>query len=194
MGEPDGGDDLLTQLKETGNPGSNTLMPAVYGELRRLAHHYLRQERPGHTLQATALVHEVYLRLIPQDQATWGDRTRFVGIAARLMRQVLVDYARGRHREKRGGHQQRVTLDEAVAIVDPAECEHWIDLDGALDRLAALDSRQAHVVELRYFGGLTVEETAEVLGISAKTVKRDWSIARAWLRRELSPPPRTDSR
>jgi RNA polymerase sigma factor (TIGR02999 family) len=167
--------------------GAEELLPLVYGELRRLAHHYLRRERSGHTLQATALVHEVYLRLAPHGVASWDDRTRFVGVAAHLMRQVLVEYARGRRREKRGGKdQRRVPLEEAVAVIDPAECDRWEALDEALERLARLSSRQAQIVELRYFGGLTVDEAADALRISPKTVKRDWSVARAWLRRELS--------
>ena len=166
---------------------ADKFLPVVYTELRRLAHHYLRQERTGHTLQATALVHEVYLRLAPQGGDQWDDRSRFVGIAAHLMRQVLVEYARGRRREKRGGKdQRRVPLDEAVALIDPSECDRWEALDEALERLARLSARQAQIVELRYFGGLTVDEVAAALRISPKTVKRDWSIARAWLRRELT--------
>jgi len=166
---------------------ADKFLPVVYAELRRLAHHYLRQERTGHTLQATALVHEVYLRLAPQGGDDWDDRARFVGIAAHLMRQVLVEYARGRRREKRGGKdQRRVPLDEAVALIDPSECDRWESLDEALERLARLSARQAQIVELRYFGGLTVDEVAGALRISPKTVKRDWSIARAWLRRELT--------
>ena len=166
---------------------ADKFLPVVYAELRRLAHHYLRQERTGHTLQATALVHEVYLRLAPRGGDDWDDRARFVGIAAHLMRQVLVEYARGRRREKRGGKdQRRVPLDEAVALIDPSECDRWESLDEALERLARLSARQAQIVELRYFGGLTVDEVADALRISPKTVKRDWSIARAWLRRELT--------
>jgi RNA polymerase sigma-70 factor, ECF subfamily len=166
---------------------ADKFLPVVYAELRRLAHHYLRQERTGHTLQATALVHEVYLRLAPRGGDHWDDRSRFVGIAAHLMRQVLVEYARGRHREKRGGKdQRRVPLDEAVALIDPSECDRWEALDEALERLARLSARQAQIVELRYFGGLTVDEVADALRVSPKTVKRDWSIARAWLRRELT--------
>jgi RNA polymerase sigma factor (TIGR02999 family) len=162
------------------------LVPLVYAELRRLAHHYLRQERSGHTLQATALVHEVYLRLAPQGSAGWEDRGHFVGVAARVMRQILVEYARGRRRHKRGGaDQRRVPLEDTIAIIDPDQCDVWEALDEALDRLAHLSPRQAHIVELRYFGGFTVEESAAALRISPKTVKRDWSVARAWLRREL---------
>jgi RNA polymerase sigma-70 factor, ECF subfamily len=153
--------------------------------LRRLAHAYLRGERNGHTLQTTALVHEAYLRLVRQDPATFDERSRFIGTAAHLMRQILVDYARARHRLKRGGDDVRVPLDEWVAIVDPARADQWEVLDAALDRLATLSARQARIVELRYFGGLTVEEAASVLDVSPKTVKRDWAAARAWLRREL---------
>jgi RNA polymerase sigma factor (TIGR02999 family) len=169
-------------------PGADALMAAVYHELRHLAHHYLRRERSGHTLQATALVHEVYLRLMPAQQVNSQDRGSFVAVAAHLMRQILVDYARGRKRSKRGGDQTRVPLGEDVAMIDLADLHRWEELDGALDRLGCLDPRQSQIVELRYFGGLTVEETAQVLGVSPKTVKRDWSLARAWLRRELNGP------
>jgi RNA polymerase sigma factor (TIGR02999 family) len=172
---------VLSQLRA---PGSATLFPLLYAELRRLAGRYLGRERPGHTLQATALVHEVYLRLVPQADATWEDRGRFVGIAAHIMRRILVEHARSRRRLKRGGDAQRLPLEQDVAAVD-ADADRWEDLDRALDRLATLDPRQAKVVELRYFGGMTVEEAARVLGVSEKTVKRDWSVARAWLRREL---------
>lgn len=169
-----------------------SLVPVVYNELRRLAHSYLRGERPGHTLQATALVHEAYLRLLTQQPATWNDRSRFVGTAAHLMRQILVEYARGRSREKRGGKDlQRVPLDDSMAVIDPAAADRWAALDAALDRLATLSPRQTQIVELRYFGGLTIEETAALLQLSEKTVKRDWTAARAWLRRELGEPSNT---
>jgi RNA polymerase sigma factor (TIGR02999 family) len=176
--------DLLAELRDEDASTQALLTPLVYAELRRLASHYLSRERRGHTLQATALVHEVFLRLIPQPDATWDDRGRFIGIAAHVMRQVLVEYARGRNRLKRGGDYERVPLDGVAGRID-ADFARWEDLDRALDRLAELDPRQAKVVELRYFGGMTVEEAAQVLGVSPKTVKRDWSIARAWLRREL---------
>jgi RNA polymerase sigma factor (TIGR02999 family) len=174
----------LVGLREANGLANRTLFPLVYAELRRLAHHYISRERPGHTLQATALVHEVYLRLMPQDKATWDDRNRFVAIAAHVMREILVEYARSRRRLKRGGDLARIPLDDQMASSDD-EASRWEDLDRALDRLATLDPRQAKVVELRYFGGMTVEEAARVLGVSPKTVKRDWSVARAWLRREL---------
>jgi|SoiMethySBSTD1v2_1073268.scaffolds.fasta_scaffold17012_3 RNA polymerase sigma-70 factor (ECF subfamily) len=165
---------------------ADSLALAAYHELRRLAHAYLRGERSGHTLQTTALVHEAYLRLVRQDPATFDERARFIGTAAHVMRHILVDYARARKRRKRGGDDFRVPLDESVAIVDPAQADQWEALDGALDRLATLSARQAKIVELRYFGGLTVEEAASVLNVSPKTVKRDWAAARAWLRRELT--------
>lgn len=166
-------------------PGQDSaLFPLVYAELRRLAHRYLSRERSGHTLQATALVHEVYLRLVPQHHSLWADRARFVGIAAHVMREILVEHARARHRLKRGGERARVPLGDDMRSVD-ADADRWEDLDRALDRLAQMDPRQAQVVELRYFGGMTVEEAAQVLGVSPKTVKRDWTVARAWLRREL---------
>jgi RNA polymerase sigma factor (TIGR02999 family) len=183
MSGSNGGRTLLAELREE-NASNLTLFPLVYAELRRLAHHYLARERSGHTLQATALVHEVYLRLIPQDEATWEDRGKFIAIAAHVMREILVDYARSRNRLKRGGEHQRVALPDDLATID-GDLGRWEDLDRALDRLAQLDPRQAKVVELRYIGGLTVEEAAQVLGVSPKTVKRDWSVARAWLRREL---------
>jgi RNA polymerase sigma factor (TIGR02999 family) len=171
-------------LAELRAAASTTSFPLLYGELRRVAHRYLARERPGHTLQATALVHEVYLRLVPQSEVSWEDRGKFVGIAAHVMRQILVEHARSRRRLKRGGEAHHVPLEQDVAVVG-ADADRWEDLDAALDRLAALDPRQAKVVELRYFGGMTVEEAARVLGVSEKTVKRDWSVARAWLRREL---------
>lgn len=185
MSEVGPGRDLLAALRKEDSSRASMLVPVVYAELRKLAHHYLSYERPGHTLQATALVHELYLRLIPQAEANWEDRGKFIGIAAHVMRQILVEHARGRGRRKRGGDQQRVPLEDSVAVITPEESDRWEDLDRALNRLADLDPRQAQIVELRYFGGLTVDEAADVLGVSTKTVKRDWSIARAWLRREL---------
>jgi RNA polymerase sigma factor (TIGR02999 family) len=175
---------VLAETREADAPTDAALFPVVYAELRRLAHRYLSGERPGHTLQATALVHEVYLRLIPQGVATWEDRRQVVGIAAHVMREILVEHARSRNRQKRGGEYERIPLDDHAGRID-ADFLRWEDLDRALDRLATLDPRQAKVIELRYFGGLTVEEAADVLSISAKTVKRDWAVARAWLRREL---------
>jgi len=163
----------------------NKLMPLVYAELRRLAHHYMSQEGAGHTLQTTALVNEAYLRLVNQKQAAWQNRAQFIGIAAQLMRRVLIDDARSHASAKRGGGIRPVELDEAAAL-SPTQAESVLAVDEALEHLAGLDPRKARIVELRYFGGLTVDETAEVLKISSVTVMRDWSFAKAWLHRELS--------
>ena len=162
----------------------DALLPVVYEELRRLAVAYLRRERPGQTLQPTALVHEAYLRLLKDRPDRWQNRAHFCAIAAHSMRQILIERARARGAQKRGGAQPRVTLDEAIV----AGAERSIDLlalDEALDRLEQLDPDQARLVELRFFGGLTVEETAEAMDISPATVKRHWAVARAWLAREL---------
>ena len=167
-------------------------MPQVYDELRRLAANYLRHERPGQTLQATALVHEAFLRLSKEKNQPWKNRTHFLAIAALSMRQILVQRARARHAEKRGGeHAERITLDESVMAdrCGRSASRGGVDvlaLDAALEKLAALDPQQAKIVELRYFGGLTVEEAAEALDISPATVKRHWTIARAWLKKELT--------
>ena len=164
------------------------LMPVVYDELRRLAASYLRRERPGQTVQATALVHEAYVRLAAEKAHRWQNRTHFLAIAALSMRQILVQRARARHAAKRGGDPERITLDEGLFAAD-ADRSGQVDvlsLDAALDRLATLDPDQARIVELRYFGGLTVEETAEAMGVSPATVKRHWTLARAWLKRELA--------
>lgn len=160
-------------------------MPLVYQELRRLASYHLNRESSSHTLQPTALVNEAYLRLVKQDQATWNDRSHFFAIAARMMRRILVDHARGHLAAKRGAGAAKLTLDEAVNVGQRSDAE-LIEVDQALERLAALDAQQAQVVELRFFAGLSVEEAADVLGISPATVKRDWASARAWLHRELS--------
>ena len=166
------------------------LMPQVYAELRRLAANYLRHERPGQTLQATALVHEAFLRLSKEKNQPWKNRTHFLAIAALSMRQILVQRARARHAEKRGGeHAERITLDESVIADHTPDGPGGVDvlaLDAALEKLAALDPQQAKIVELRYFGGLTVEEAAEALDISPATVKRHWTLARAFLKKELS--------
>jgi len=162
-------------------------MPLVYDELRRLADHYLRRERSDHTLQSTALVHEAYLRLAGQHPPEWQNRAHFFGIAAHVMRQILVEYARGRSAEKRGGNAITLTLDEAVAL--PRQMQTDIDvvaLDRALNELSALDAQQGKIVELRFFAGLTIEDTSEVMGISPATVKRDWVTARAWLFRSMT--------
>ena len=174
-------------------PGSSTegervpaeLTPVLYSELRRLAAHYLRRERPYHTLQTTALVHEAYLRLITQKEVQWENRAQFLGIAARLMRRILVDYSRTHHAAKRGKGVTRVFLDEA-SIVAKERTSDVLVVDAALIKLAQIDEEQARLVELRFFGGLTIEEAADVLGTSTATVKRSWNVAKAWLARELS--------
>jgi RNA polymerase sigma factor (TIGR02999 family) len=160
------------------------LMPLVYEELRQLAHQYLQRERPDHTLQATGLVHEAYLRLVDQSTTTWQNRAHFFGVAARLMRRILVDYARSHRAAKRGGNWDKLAFDEALAPSDERSVD-LIALDDALKDLGALDSRQSQIVELRFFGGLTVEEVGEVLEVSPRTVKREWRMAKAWLRREI---------
>jgi RNA polymerase sigma factor (TIGR02999 family) len=162
------------------------LVPAVYDELHRQAERYLRSERPGHTLQTTGLVHEAYLRLVDQRQADWKNRAQFFGVAAQMMRRVLIDHARSKQAAKRGGPGIHVTLDDDMAAAEERSIE-LIDLDEALTRLAAFDAQQSRIVELRYFTGLGIEETAQVLGISPASVKREWTMARAWLRRELAP-------
>ena len=187
MGSPPGEvTNLLIQLRHGNRDAESRLMPLVYTELRRLAGRYMRGERPGHTLQATALVHEAYLRLVGQKDVDWQNRAHFFGVAANLMRRILVDHARTKLAKKRGGDDQRVSLDEAMLVQSKAHPQ-LLALDEALDRLAKRDPRQARVVDLRYFGGLNDEETAEVLGISVRTVKRDWNVARAWLYQQLNP-------
>jgi RNA polymerase sigma factor (TIGR02999 family) len=160
------------------------LTPIVYEELRRLAKRYLRQERPGHTLQSTALVHEAYLKLVGQHSIQWQNRAQFFGVAAQLIRRILVDYARTRHAAKRGANAPRLSLDEAIATPGERDLD-LVALDDALDGLAQLDPRQSRLVELRFFGGLTMEEAAEVLNMSLATAKRDWTAAKAWLFREV---------
>ena len=164
-------------------------MPQVYDELRRLAANYLRRERPGQTLQATALVHEAFLRLSKEKNQPWKNRTHFLAIAALSMRQILVQRARARDAEKRGGGAEKISLDESVMADHTPATTGGVDvlaLDAALEKLAALDPQQAKIVELRYFGGMTVEEVAESLDISPATVKRHWTVARAWLHKELT--------
>jgi RNA polymerase sigma factor (TIGR02999 family) len=161
------------------------LTPLVYGELRRLASRYLRKERPDHTLQSTALVHEAYLRLIDQKNVKWQNRAHFFGVAAQMIRRILVDHARGKHAAKRGAAAPKLSLDEAIAVPERRDFD-LVALDDALNGLAKIDAQQARIVELRFFTGLTVEETAEVLGISPATVKRDWVTAKAWLYRDIS--------
>ena len=178
----------VTMLLRDASGGSQSalekLIPVVYEELRRLAAYYLRQERADHTLQATALVHEAYLRLVDQRNADWKNRNHFFGVAAHLMRRVLLIHARDHRAAKRGGSMQKISLED-TAIFSSAQADDFVYLDELLNRLSALDGRQEKVVELRFFGGLSIEETADLLGIAPATVKRDWVMAKAWLAREM---------
>jgi RNA polymerase sigma factor (TIGR02999 family) len=164
---------------------TDQLMPLVYEELRRLARSYLKRERPGHTLQGTALVHEAYLRLIDQKQVKWQNRAHFFAMASQMIRRVLVDYARGQKSAKRGAGAPRLSLDEALGISGTTDLD-LVALDDALNGLAKLDPAQSRIVDLRFFGGLSIEETSEVVGLSVATVNREWSVARAWLFRQVS--------
>ena len=180
----------ITQLLQDwshGDPAAlERLMPLVYDELHRQAARYLRKERQGHTLQTTALIHEAYLKLLGQHQVEWQNRAHFFAIAATAMRRILVDHARERQREKRGGQAENLTLEAASQISTGEKSVDLIALDEALNRLAKLSARQARVVELRYFSGLSNDETAEVLSVSTATVRNDWNIARAWLKQEMT--------
>jgi len=170
---------------EKGDPAAaERLLPLVYEEIRRLAGRFMRRERGDHTLQPTALVHEAYLKLVDQDRVAWRNRAHFVGVAAQAMRRVLVDHARRRGREKRGGDRRRIPL-EGIADLSPEAAGALEEVDAALERLARLDPRQARIVELRFFGGLDVQEIADALEVSKRTVEADWTMARAWLSREL---------
>lgn len=174
---------------KSGPPASaEELLPLVYDELRQRAELYMRWERPGHTLRPTALVHEAYLKLVDQSRVNWRGRTHFFAVGANAMRRLLIDHARGRRREKRGGGWQRITLAESLpASRDPnLDLDQLLSLNSALEKLARLDERQARVVELRFFAGLKVDEVAHLLGVSQRTVEGDWMHARAWLKRELS--------
>ena len=175
---------LLVDWSHGDRAAFEKLIPLVYAELRYLAHRYMEGQRPNHTLQTTALVNEAYLRLADQSQPNFTNRSHFFAVAAKAMRQILVDYAKAQQRQKRGGGATKVELDEA-ALISPEQTKAILDVNEALDRLAMLDSRKAHIVELRYFGGLNQDEIAEVLKISTVTVRRDWVFARAWLYTEL---------
>jgi RNA polymerase sigma factor (TIGR02999 family) len=176
---------LLSRWREGDSQALEQLMPLVYDELRRLARYYLSRERSDHTLQSTALVHEAYLRLAGSNAPDWQNRAHFFGVAAHIMRQILVEHARGRGAAKRGGGAYRLELDEAIASPQEIDVD-LVALDNALQKLSEIDSQQGRIVELRFFGGLTIEDTSEVLGISPATVKRDWVTARAWLHREIA--------
>jgi len=176
---------LLVAWSDGDQAALEKLVPLVYEELHRLAHRYISRERPGYTLQTTALAHEAYLRLVNVKNVRWQNRAHFFAVAAQSMRRILVDLARARHNVKRGRGAQQVSLDEAL-VVSPERGADLLALDEALSRLATLNPRQSQVVELRYFGGLTEDEVAEVLTVSPRTVRSDWSLARVWLYRELS--------
>lgn len=182
---PKGVTELLVDWSKGDQKALDELIPLVYGELRRLASRYLRRERPDHTLQTTALVHEAYLRLVDQRDANWRNRAQFFGVAAQLMRRILVDYARNHGASKRGGDYRRIPFDEAIISAEEKDAS-LLAVDEALNVLALIDPQQSRVIELRIFGGLTVEEVAESLGISPRTVKREWSVAKAWLHRQIS--------
>jgi len=175
---------LLGEVARGDQQAISKLVPLVYRELRLLAGRYMNRERTSHTLQATALVHEAYVKLVQNPPVEWQNRAHFFGIAAQVMRQILIDYARGHCREKRGEGQQLVPLEDAL-VFSPEKSPEYLRIDESLQRLTKLDPRQGRIVELRFFGGLTVEETAAVLGISPKTVKREWSMAKAWLHGDL---------
>ena len=194
MGVPSPGDvtRLLIDWSDGNRAAVDQLMPLVYGELHRLAASYMRRERAGHTLQPTALVNEAYFRLVDQERIQWKSRAQFFGIAAQAMRRILVDHARGRQSAKRQGREQQVSLDD-VNLPAGGRTADLVALDDALTGLARFDSRLGRVVELRVFGGLTIEETAAVLGVSGSTVINDYRIARAWLYRELRPEEGADS-
>ena len=183
---------LLADVQNGRPDAASQLIPLVYDELRRLARRQMRRERSDHTLQPTALVHEAYFRLVNQPERTWQTRTHFIRIAAQVMRRMLIDHARARLTAKREGGLQRVPLEEPLLFTEE-QSDELLALNEALERLAQLDARQSRVVELRFFGGLTVEETAEALAISPKTVKRDWCVARAWLHREVMKGCRDDA-
>jgi RNA polymerase sigma-70 factor (ECF subfamily) len=177
---------LLVEWRNGDEEALNTLFPLVYRELRRQARRYLRRERIGHTLQTTALIHEAYMRLVDQRSVRWQNRTHFFAVAAQLMRRILVDHARGHRRVKRGGSAARVPLEDALVVAADQLNIDVLALDYALTKLAAMEPRQSHVVELRFFSGLSIEETAAALHVSPATVKNDWNIAKAWLRREMA--------
>jgi RNA polymerase sigma factor (TIGR02999 family) len=177
--------ELLVAWSNGDHEALNNLIPLVYDELHRVARRYLRRERPDHTLQTTALVHEAYLRLVDENSEDRKNRAQFFAVASQLMRHILVDYSRSHNAAKRGGNCAKVSFDEEM-LVSEGKCPDLMALDEALNSLALIDPEQSRVVELRVFGGLTVEETAEVLGVSQRTVKREWSMAKAWLHRQLS--------
>lgn len=193
MNEPgdrrtEGVTELLLELRDGRHDAMDRLFPIIYDELHRIAHAQLRRERDDHTLNATALVHEAYMKLVDITRVEWRDRAHFLSMAARAMRRILIDYARQHGRQRRGGGVQPVTLDEALVAADQ-QADTLLAIDAALERLGELNERLVRLVECRFFGGLTEEETAEALGVNVRTVRRDWVKARGWLERELSSSP-----
>ncbi len=190
MNQPESKASKITQMLREWSDGKqealDKLLPLVYKELHRQAARFLRKERPGHTLQTTALINEAYLKLVDRRDVEWESRTHFFAVAAQAMRRILVDYAKAKHREKRGGDNIKLSLDEVMLVAAEEKGVDLIALDEALDKLAKLDEQQARIVELKYFSGLSLEETADALHVSRATVARDWEAARAWLHRELS--------
>lgn len=182
---PQGVTELLVAWSNGDKNARDQLMTIVYQELHRLAHHYMKRESPGHTLQTSALVNEAFVRLVDQRNVQWQNRAHFFGIAAQMMRRILVDYARQRRYAKRGGGAPRMALDDALIISEERSAE-VIELHEALEKLVEFDPRKSQIVELRFFGGLSIEETADVLAVSPGTVMRDWTLAKAWLRREMT--------
>ncbi len=176
---------LLNQINNGDSAAPEELLPLVYDELRKLASGYLKNERPDHTLQATALVHEAYLRLVDWEKVSWQNRSHFFAVSAQVMRHILVDHARKKKAEIHGGNLQKLALDEAISFSNSREVD-LVDLDDALQDLEKLDERQSKIVELRFFAGLSIEETAHALGVSTMTVSLDWNFAKAWLYRRLS--------
>lgn len=178
--------EMLIELTEGNKDVVNHILPHIYDELRRLASSYLRKERSNHTLQPTALVHEAYMKLIDQNRVKWQNRAHFFGIAAQVMRRILMDHARKHQAEKRGGEFEKLPIEEEILIVSQDKSAELIALDEALDELAKIDPDKARIVELRYFGGLSIEETAEVMGVSVPTINRHWKMAKAWLYSQVS--------
>jgi RNA polymerase sigma factor (TIGR02999 family) len=176
---------LLLEWSGGNRAALDELMPLIYAEFRQLASRALSRERPNHTLQSTALAHELYLKLIDQKRAQWRDREHFFAMASQIIRRILVDYARRLHAQRRGGLDTRITLDEALAPQQDRDL-NLVELDNALEALSQIDSQQAKIIELRFFGGLSIEATGRILGVSPSTVNREWNLARAWLYRELS--------
>jgi RNA polymerase sigma factor (TIGR02999 family) len=177
---------MLMELTDGNTDVVNQILPHIYDELKRLAGSYLRRERPDHTLQPTALVHEAYMKLIDQKNVRWQNRAHFFGIAAQVMRRILMDHARKHKAEKRGGEADKLPIDEGIIVVSQESSSQLLALDDALKTLAELDPQKAKIVELRYFGGLSIEETAEVMGVSVPTINRQWKMAKAWLYGQLA--------